>query len=327
MDSLEFSDDSVVSVVGGDSGVGDPLSALGVLLDELLSGGDDLSGWLLVSGLLDSIWVGNDGLVDLLVDIFTGLCLVGGKALFPLGEMSLELLRVFLLHGVHVGGNMLSEDSVSMGRSVEFGFDLIGILGLSSLVLDDFDSGVLISWESLGLMWDVESSITSSLKGTEASGSSGGSVDTDIEESLEWSLVLNVFVNVEVFTSDIRVGSVHVGETDLLEQSSGKEESGAVSGGIVGKTSGKTVSFELVGLSSTENSISSHGGVDNLGDDLGACSSDDKSVLLGVVLVLLLTCQSSSGIVVSLSLSSSLWLDLHSHGVCLVLDDLHETHC
>ena len=83
MNSLQFTNDSAVSVVSDDSGLADPLSALEVLLDQLLSGGDDLSGWLLVSGLLDSIWVGNDDLVHLLVDIFTTLGLVGIKALFP----------------------------------------------------------------------------------------------------------------------------------------------------------------------------------------------------------------------------------------------------
>ena len=81
-------------------------------------------------------------------------------------------------------------------------------------------------------MSDVESSVTSFLKGTKASGSGGGSpVDIDIKKSLEWSLVLNALVDVEVFTRDIRVGGVHVGVTDLLEQSSSKEESSAVSGG------------------------------------------------------------------------------------------------
>ena len=67
-----------------------------------------------------------------------------------------------------------------------------------------------------------------------------------------------------------------------------------------------------------------------MGDELGVSSSDDKSILSGVILVLILTSQSSSGVVISLSLSSSLWLDLHSLAVCLgfnVLDESHGVFC
>ena len=70
--------------------------------------------------------------------------------------------------------------------------------------------------------------------------------------------------------------------------------------------------LELIRFGSSQNLISSHGGVDNLSDELAASSSGDKPVLLGVVLVLVLTGKSTSSIVVSLSLSSSLGLDLHS---------------
>ena len=71
--------------------------------------------------------------------------------------------------------------------------------------------------------------------------------------------------------------------------------------------------LRLSGFGSAEDSISGHGGEDNLADDLGAGLSDDKSVLLGVVLVLVLAGQPTSGEVVGLSLSPSLWLYLHSH--------------
>ena len=63
-----------------------------------------------------------------------------------------------------------------------------------------------------------------------------------------------------------------------------------------------------------------------MADDLGASSSNNKSIFLGVVLVLSLAYKSSSGIEISLSLSSSLWLDLHSLGISLVFHDLDESH-
>ena len=63
-----------------------------------------------------------------------------------------------------------------------------------------------------------------------------------------------------------------------------------------------------------------------MGNELGVSSSDNESVLSGVILVLILTSQSSSGVVIGLSLSSSLWLDLHSLAVCLGFDVLDECH-
>lgn len=47
--------------------------------------------------------------------------------------------------------------------------------------------------------------------------------------------------------------------------------------------------LELIRLSGTENLVSGHGRVDDLRDKLGASSSNDQSVLLRIVLVLVLT--------------------------------------
>ena len=97
---------------------------------------------------------------------------------------------------------------------------------------------------------------------------------------------MNVSIDVEIVTSGIR-GNVgeHVGETDLLKQSSSEETSSAVSGGMVDDSSSKIVRSRLVGISRIYKSTPSHGGEDNLGDNLGACS-DYKSVLFGVLLEL-----------------------------------------
>jgi len=57
------------------SEVSQPFSILGVLLNKLETLLDYLSGWLFVSGLLLSLWVGLDGFVYLLIEVFTGLYL------------------------------------------------------------------------------------------------------------------------------------------------------------------------------------------------------------------------------------------------------------
>ena len=63
------------------------------------------------------------------------MAVVGSKALFPFGEMSLKLLGVFLLHGDHKGENLLSKDTVSMDSSVEPSFVISIVSGslLSSM--------------------------------------------------------------------------------------------------------------------------------------------------------------------------------------------------
>ena len=68
------------------------------------------------------------------------------------------------------------------------------------------------------------------------------------------------------------------------------------------------------------------GGEDDLADDSLVGSSDDESVLLGVVLVLVLLYQSSSGVEVGLSLSSASELDLEPLEVGLGLKHLNENH-
>jgi len=290
---LEGSDEFVGGVSssggGGDSEMSDPFSALGVLLDKSWLGGDNLSGWLGVTLGLNSVWVGDDGLVDLLVEVFAGLDTGGLEALGPLGELSSEFLGIFLLERFHVVLNVDTEDSGSVCLGIEFSVNLFSSGGFTSLVFDLSNLGSGVTWESLGLMWNVKSSIACSLKDTEESGTSGGSLETNIEKSLEWSLIIiDIIINVEVLSVDIRGGLVEVVESDLFQQSSSEEKTGGISSGVVGETSGETVLSELGGFSRAKNSISSHGGEDNLSDEFSVSSSDDESVFLGVILVLIL---------------------------------------
>jgi len=49
-------------------------------------------------------------------------------------------------------------------------------------------------------MWNIDTSIRSSLEGSEDSVTSGSSCDTNIKKGLEWSFLLNVFINIEVLS-------------------------------------------------------------------------------------------------------------------------------
>jgi len=261
----KFGGRSLSSGGGSESLVSDPLSTLGILLDKFWGFLESLSGWLGVTLGLNSVWVGNDGSVDLFVKIFAGLDLGGGESLGPVGELSLEFLTIFLLEGLHVFSDVGTEDSCSVCFGIEFSGDSLFTSRFTSLVFNLSDSSSGVTWESLGLMWYVKSTIACSLKNTEDSGTGGGSLETNIEKSLEWSLIIiTVIIDVEVFSVDISGGFVKVVKTNLFQKSSSEKETGGISGSVVGKSSGETVSLELGRISSAQNSISSHGGEDNL---------------------------------------------------------------
>jgi hypothetical protein len=265
--------------------VSQPFLSLGVGLNERFTGGDNLSNWLSVTFVNLSVWVGNNGLVDLLVDIFASLGGVSLEALVPLGEENLIFFWVFLLDGVHVVSDVSSEDSILMDLSIILSGGLFGISGLSSLVGDNFNPRFGVTWESLNSVRNVQTSITSTLKGTEDSGTGGGSLDTNIKEGLEWSLV-TFALDEEHFTIDLFGGFVIFSESNLLEESSSEEESGGIMGRVVGKTSSESHTLKFLRVSSAHNLITSHGRVDDLADDLGGSSSNDESIFLRVVLVL-----------------------------------------
>jgi len=83
---------------------------------------------------------------------------------------------------------------------------------------------------------------------------------------------------------------------------------------------------EFEGISSTEDLITLNGGIDNLGNDSSVGGSCNKSVLGGVVFILVLDDESLSGVVVSDSLSSSSVLGLEALEVSLGLLQFNETH-
>ena len=120
------------------------------------------------------------------------------------------------------------------------------------------------------------------------------------------------------------ISLVDVIESNLLEETAGTEKTGAVGGGVVLQTNGKSVSAELSGLSLAEDAISIDQGVSDLADNLGVGETDNKTVLRRLVLVLVLGTQSLSLAVVGLTLASASELDLITREVRLTLSLLNE---
>jgi len=260
---------------------------------------------LLVDGLLNlGLWrgIGSDGGVGLLVHLLDVLGV--DTVLDESGELSLESFLVLFLELLHVVSDVTTEDVVLVDLSVEL--------------------AVRESRESLGGVGDVDTGIGTALEDTEDSSTSRGSGKTGIQVASEGSLLGGVSLLVELVTVNFDLTLVHGVKTELLEDSSADQKTGGVGSGVVGKTNGDSVSRKLVGVGRGDDDISLESSVSDLGDDVLVGDSDNKSVLGGVVLVLVLDTESLSGKVVGLSLSTSLELWLVSLEVRLVLLNLNE---
>lgn len=327
---LDLDHNALLSLGVGELEVSLPLLALGVGLDEnTLSLGDLLADG---GGLLDLSTLGSlsDLSVCLLVEGLKSGSLGLGESELPLAELFLESVLVLLLEDVHVGLDVSTEDVVSvlLGVVSASGLALLNG-GLASLARDGFLLLEVVAGESLGVVGHVDATVNGTLEGTEDSVTGGGSNETNIEESAEWASVLVDALVVDI--EELAVGSlntlVELSHAEVGKESSGDEEAGSVSGRVVGKTSLNAVLLKLGGISGAEDSITLDGGVDDLDDDSLVGASYAKSVLLGLVLVLVLLDQSAASLVVGLSFSSPPVLDLVSAEVSGGLDSLDEGHC
>merc|ERR1719356_2327059 len=192
-----------------------------------LLGGPSLLGHILVASLLLSR-ISSDGSVGLLVHVFHVGC--SHTVLDEPAEMLLVSLFVLLLEAGHVVGHVDAEDVLTVNISVQF-------LALA-----------VITWEPLLGVWNVHSSVNSSLQSSEDLGSGGGPGETNVKTGTEGS-------GSAILILDVEHGSVHVGvslvdrvQLELLQGSSGQEKSSAVSSSVVGKTNLHSVPGQLVAV-------------------------------------------------------------------------------
>lgn len=269
-----------------ESVVSKPFCTLGVGIDFVSSLFiiDTLSDGLCVRFRCAS-GVGSDSGVHFLVELLEFHAL---ESLFPLRELLVEFLGRFFLELVVVCLNVATEDVLSVLFGVEGLLGFLLVDDLTTLVGDDLSLGDVRAGESLLLVGDVETTIGSTLHGSEDTVSSGGADETNIEVSLEWASLLHVVTDGVVRTVNLLVALVHVSETLVSQESTGAEETSAVSGSVVGVASFESVSLKLSRVSSGDALVSLKSVVDNLGDYAFVGAADAESVLTGLVLVLLL---------------------------------------
>jgi len=285
----------------------------GLLLSHsVLSGGESHLGLvpsLLLAGLgvllLGVAWVGSDGVVALFVHGFESFAIDSG--LDVLRELLGVGLLVVLLQLLHVLGDVTTEDVFAVG------------LGVEVVLL------VVVAWESLGGVWDVEATVDGALESTEHLVAGGGSGETGVQEASEWAWTVVAWLHVVLVTIDLLLALVKLVELHLLQQSSSEQETGAVVGSVVLEANRDAEFGQLMGVSGADDNITAHSRVDDLADDISVGGSYNKSVFWGVELVLVLSAEASSGLVVGLALLSSSEFWLESLEVGLVLLDLDQS--
>ena len=189
----------------------EPLSAVlsfSSLLNELGSLLDDLADWrFLLSILLCSGWVFLDRLVSGFVVVLEGLAF---ELFLPTSELFLEALRL-TFDEIVVLLDVDSEDVLTMLISSEDSLSLGGgsilLLLLASIFFNLLHA---VSWESLHIVRDVETAVTSSLHGSEDTISGSCANETDIEVCLEWPSLANMVLNGVEGSIDLVVSLVHI---------------------------------------------------------------------------------------------------------------------
>jgi len=278
--------DALATLGVGESDVADPCLLVGGGHDVETSVDDGVAHGL---GCFLSLASGGsaDRGVDLLVHSLELLSLEG---LLPLGELLVETLGVVGLKVIVVLLDVSTEDVAGVLLGVEGGLGLFGLDGLSALVGHELGLGDMETGESLLLVGDVKATVGGTLHGTEDTVTGGGADETDIKEGLERALILVDLTIVHGVDGAINLGVslVEIGETLVGQKSTGAQETGAVSGGVVGETGFETEALELLGVGRRDNAITLDADMDDLSDDLGVGTTDAETILSGVVLVLLL---------------------------------------
>lgn len=157
------------------------------------------------SSLFGEFWFFSDLVMNFGEEFFTAIDFGFFEALIPFRELAHVIFLAFFFEFFHVFIDVDSEDSFSVD---------LGVVFLSLSVFD-------VSWESSGGVGNIKSSITGSLEGSKNSGSSGGSNETHVEVSFEWStLLIHILRHIVIISVGLLSSSIHLLHTQLLQKSS-----------------------------------------------------------------------------------------------------------
>jgi hypothetical protein len=193
----------------------------------------------------------------------------------------------------------------------------------------------VVSWETLLRVWDIKSTISSSLKCSEDTASSGSCTASNIKKSTEWALLVINLINVVGLLSylslynlsiNLSVSLINIIKANLLEKTSCYKKSGTVSCSVVLKTNLKSVTFKLSRVSCSKDTVTIDERVSNLANYVLVGETYNKTVLWRLVLVLCLDTKLLTLTVVGTSLTTTTKLNLVTAEVSLALLNLGELY-
>lgn len=114
-------------------------------------------------------------------------------------------------------------------------------------------------------------------------------------------------------------------ESQLLEKTASQKQTGAIRSSVIGQSDFDAVPGQLMGVSGADDLVAFDAGVGDLSGDVAVGQANDQTVLGGVVFVFVLDDEALAGVVVGLTLTTPLELDLEPLEVLLVLNYLHKT--
>ena len=218
---------------------------------------------------------------------------VSGDAVLDVArELLLVQLAVLLLQRVHVLGDGLAEDLVSVGLRV-----VLLVLAVVSV-----EAGVLVG--------DVQTAVVRSLQHCEHTSACRRATQTHVQIAAERTLLTQLSHVVSALLAlarlDLTVHSlvalVHLIRSQLRQQTTSHQQTCAVGSGVVRQTQLHTVARKLRRRCCAQHTITDDLSRHDLGNHLVVRDTDHQTVLGSVVLVLGLNDQSLTSIVVGLSL-------------------------
>mmetsp|Transcript_5530 Transcript_5530/g.8917 ORF Transcript_5530/g.8917 Transcript_5530/m.8917 type:complete len:301 (+) Transcript_5530:77-979(+) len=242
-------------------------------------------------------------LADLLVDSLVKLLQAISLNVFlkVAGELGLVLGVILLFEVLHVLTDVSTKDALTVHISIV----LLRI--------------TVVSRETLLGMRNVKSTISGTLQGTENTASSGGGLASNIQQGPEGTLVLIHLIHIvgsltngsgDDVAVHLIIALINIIQSNLLEQTTSAQKSGAVSGSIVLKSNTQSISGQLVRAGRGKDAISINETVGNLADDLTVGETHDETVLGRLVLILCLAAETLALTVVGLTLTATTVLDL-----------------
>mmetsp|Transcript_34087 Transcript_34087/g.71752 ORF Transcript_34087/g.71752 Transcript_34087/m.71752 type:complete len:301 (-) Transcript_34087:62-964(-) len=242
-------------------------------------------------------------LADLLVDSLVKLLQAISLNVFlkVAGELGLVLGVILLFEVLHVLTDVSTKDALTVHISIV----LLRI--------------TVVSRETLLGMRNVKSTISGTLQGTENTASSGGGLASNIQQGPKGTLVLIHLIHIvgsltngsgDNVAVHLIIALINIIQSNLLEQTTSAQKSGAVSGGVVLKSNTQSISGQLVRAGRGKDAISINETVGNLADDLTVGETHDETVLGRLVLILCLAAETLALTVVGLTLTATTVLDL-----------------